>query len=214
MFGLPGQSHEQAIDDVRLAIDSGASHISHYQLTLERNTAFYAQPPKLPADDDAWEMQAEAAQLLQVAGFEQYEISAWSRPDKQCRHNMNYWRFGDFLGIGAGAHAKLTMAGEGRVLRLSKQRHPRQFLSGGRVADESQLAAEDLIFEFFLNTLRLREGIDPELFSRRTGLDWKQVSERLNQAISDGLLEEQKGRIFHTETGWRFINDIQTLFLP
>jgi putative oxygen-independent coproporphyrinogen III oxidase len=214
MFGLPGQSHVQAIDDIKHAIESGAPHISHYQLTLEPNTAFAANPPVLPADDEAFDMQLEAAELLLSAGYRQYEISAWAKPGSESRHNLNYWRYGDFLGIGAGAHAKLSFAGEGVIRRLSKQRHPRQYLAGDRLAEDREIGGSERIFEYFLNQLRLREGITPAHFSSRTGLDWDEAKSGVEMAIESGWLEVKGQRIMHTEKGWRFVNDIQALFLP
>jgi oxygen-independent coproporphyrinogen-3 oxidase len=214
MFGLPEQSHEQALEDVKKAIDSGAAHISHYQLTLEPNTAFAANPPPLPSDDDSFDMQMAASELLTAGGYEQYEISAWSKPGRRSAHNLNYWRYGDFLGIGAGAHAKLTFAGQGIIRRLAKQRHPRQYLGGDRIADDREIEPSERIFEFFLNHLRLREGISPALFSARTGLAWGEAKSGVDQAIDSGWLELRDERIFHTETGWRFVNDIQAIFLP
>lgn len=214
MFGQPGQTVEQALLDIDAAIEAGPSHISHYQLTIEPNTAFAVEQPVLPAEDDSWDMQIRAAQRMQSSGYEQYEISAWSRPGRECAHNMNYWRYGDFLGIGAGAHAKLTDAAQGRIRRLSKQRHPRQYLQGLRLAEDRLIDGPERIFEFFLNGLRLCEGLLPAEFSLRTGLDWDEASPAVNKAIEQGLLECRDGRLFHTETGWRFVNDIQALFLP
>ena len=214
MFGLPGQSTQQAVDDIRQAIEAGAPHISHYQLTLEPNTAFAANPPELPGEESCWRMQSLAAELLLENGYEQYEISAWSRTGHACGHNLNYWRYGDFLGIGAGAHAKLTDAGAGQIRRLSKQRHPRQYLSGERIAENRLIEGSERVFEFFLNRLRLREGLSPAEFSARTGLRWARVEDRVEQAVSKGLLKARSERLVHTDAGWRFINDIQAKFLP
>jgi putative oxygen-independent coproporphyrinogen III oxidase len=214
MFGLPGQSHVQAIDDIKRAIDSDALHISHYQLTLEPNTAFAANPPKLPTDDKAFDMQLHAAELLQASGYEQYEISAWAKPGYESKHNLNYWRYGDFLGIGAGAHAKLSFAGEGVIRRFSKRRHPSQYLAGDRVAEDRMIEGSERVFEYFLNQLRLREGFTREHFSSRTGLGWEEAKNGVEMAIESGWLEENGRRFIHTEKGWRFVNDIQALFLP
>ncbi len=214
MFGLPGQSTQQALDDIRQAIEAGAPHISHYQLTLEPNTAFAANPPELPDEESCWRMQSLAAELLLENGYEQYEISAWSRTGHACGHNLNYWRYGDFLGIGAGAHAKLTDAGAGQIRRLSKQRHPRQYLSGERIAENRLIEGSERVFEFFLNRLRLREGLSPAEFSACTGLRWARVEDRVELAVNKGLLEARNERLVHTDTGWRFINDIQAMFLP
>jgi oxygen-independent coproporphyrinogen-3 oxidase len=212
MFGLPGQHVQQAVDDIRQAIGSGAAHISHYQLTLEPNTEFAARPPKLPAEEHCWDVQSTAAELLLQHGYHQYEISAWSREGRTCGHNMNYWRYGDFLGIGAGAHAKLT--GAGGIRRMSKHRHPRQYMSGDRVAENRVIDDGEKVFEFFLNTLRLREGFTRAQFTARTGLAWEWVADRVGRAQRKGLLEAGGQRVSHTETGWRFVNDIQAMFLP
>ncbi len=214
MFGLPGQSQAQAVNDISQAIDAGAAHISHYQLTMEPNTAFAANPPDLPPEDDCWDMQSVAAEMMQENGYEQYEISAWSKQGRSCAHNLNYWRYGDFLGIGAGAHGKLTDAGAGTIRRLSKQRHPRKYLSGEYMDQDQLIEGNERIFEYFLNQLRLREGILPEDFSARTGLSWSHAEKAVAKAIEKGLLEDRGGRLCHTETGWRFVNDIQAMFLP
>ena len=149
-----------------------------------------------------------------MSGYEQYEISAWSKTGHACEHNLNYWRYGDFLGIGAGAHAKFTDAGSGQIRRLSKHRHPKQYLSGDRMAENRLIDEGERVFEFFLNRLRLVEGLSPTEFSARTGLRWKRVVDRVALAMNKGLLEVRNERLVHTETGWRFINDIQALFLP
>ncbi len=214
MFGLPGQTRDQAISDISQAIDAGAAHISHYQLTLEPNTAFAANPPELPPDDESWCMQAVAAEMLLGSAYEQYEISAWSKAGRSCEHNLNYWRYGDFLGIGAGAHAKLTDAAQGNIRRVSKQRHPRHYLADDRIAENRSIDDPERIFEFFLNQLRLTEGISPKDFSARTGLSWSRVESRIEEAFELGLLEDRNHRICHTDTGWRFVNDIQAIFLP
>ena len=214
MFGLPGQTPKMAISDINEAIKAGAAHISHYQLTLEPNTAFAAHPPQLPVEDDCWEMQTAAEEMLSANDYVQYEISAWSRAGRRCKHNLNYWRYGDFLGIGAGAHAKLTDVGEGKIRRLSKQRHPRQYLSGDVLAENRVIDGSEVVFEYFLNRLRLREGITYEDFTARTGLPWSKVKKQVEEGIERGLLEVRGQGIFHTRTGWRFVNDIQAIFLP
>jgi oxygen-independent coproporphyrinogen-3 oxidase len=214
MFGLPGQDVEGALDDLRRALAANPTHLSHYQLTIEPNTAFAAAPPPLPDDALCWEMQERAAGLLIDAGYRQYEISAWSRPGLESRHNLNYWRFGDYLGIGAGAHGKLTLPAEGAVRRRVKTRHPRRYLGGDRLAMDEPVAADDLAFEFFLNVLRLREGFTLERFRERTGLEVSRVRRPLGKALEKGLLEPQGGGFRPTDLGWRFSNDLQALFLP
>ncbi|MDX1459711.1 MAG: radical SAM family heme chaperone HemW [Xanthomonadales bacterium] len=213
MFGLPGQSLRGAAEDIRIALDSGASHVSHYRLTLEPNTAFHASPPSLPSDDMSWDMQESAVQMLERAGFEQYEISAWARPGHQCRHNLNYWRYGDYLAIGAGAHGKLTTA-DGAVERIAKSRHPARYLAGDYVAERWRVSAAERVFEFFLNQFRLRETVTPGRFESRTGLHFDGVRDRLDNALGSGLLERDGDGYRHSEAGWRFVNDLQALFLP
>jgi putative oxygen-independent coproporphyrinogen III oxidase len=217
MYGLPQQSIGQANSDLETALAYQVPHLSHYQLTLEPNTAFAANPPALPMDDDAWDMQQRASALLEQHGYRQYEVSAWARPDRCCRHNLNYWQYGDFLGIGAGAHAKLTDAATQQVVRLSKQRHPRLYLAaretGGWRAESRVLSEGDRIFEFFLNQLRLRDGVSMDDFSERTGLPMVAVEGRVREAVDRGLLDRVGERLLPTELGWRFVNETQQIFL-
>jgi len=218
MFGLPGQSISDAVGDVRLAIASGPSHVSHYQLTVEPNTAFYADPPSLPAPDIAWDMQERCGQKLRTAGFGQYEISAWARAGQRCRHNLNYWQYGDFLGIGAGAHSKITLAAAGSVRRRIRHRHPKVYLQGGKngefLAEECLLSKDERVFEFFLNQLRLYDGVRKEQFTARTGVAWSDVSGRVDKAVSRGLLTDRGAMLKPTGLGWRFSNETQEIFLP
>lgn len=218
MYGLPGQSAELSRRDIELAIQANPAHISFYQLTIEPNTAFAARPPSLPVEDEAWDMQQTGVDMLGAAAFEQYEISAFARTNMQSHHNMNYWRFGDFLAIGAGAHGKISMPADGEVLRYAKHRHPRQYLegpaTGSWMAQRRILSQPELIFEFFLNQLRLKQGVYIDDFGVRTGLPWQIVEPRVQQAVDKGLLEVCNGRARTTELGWRFVNDIQQMFLP
>lgn len=214
MFGLPGQTMDQAITDVELAIEAGPMHISHYQLTLEPNTRFAAEPPALPDAETCWAMQEAAADRLRTAGFLDYEVSAWARDGQACAHNLNYWRYGDYLGIGAGAHAKLTDAAAGEVRRMVRHRHPRQFMAGVGYALDQSVAVEDRLFEFFLNGLRLREGISPADFESRTGVAWEAAEPGIGDALDRGLLEPCDGRFVKTSLGRRFVNDLQSIFLP
>ncbi len=218
MFGLPGQTREGALADVRAAIDCDPAHISHYQLTIEPNTRFYAAPPPLPDEEAAWEMQQACADALLSAGYVQYEISAWSRPGAQCRHNLNYWRYGDYLGIGAGAHGKLTLPYEQAVRRSIRQRHPKTWMErvsgAGGIAEERMLEPGERVFEFFLNQLRLRSGVRKSQFQPRTGVAWSEVSGRVQTAVEKGLLEDKNDLLTQTDLGWRFNNEIQALFLP
>ena len=218
MFALPGQSPAQSRRDIEMAINAGPSHISFYQLTIEPNTAFAAQPPRLPVDDVAWDMQQSGLDMLEANAYGQYEISAFAQAEKQSRHNVNYWRYGDFLAIGAGAHGKITTAADGRVQRYAKHRHPRRYLQGLQNGDwraETRiLRDEELVFEFFLNQLRLKQGVTINDFSLRTGLPWSVVESRVLKAVEKGLLEVEGRRICPTELGWRFVNDTQQMFLP
>jgi putative oxygen-independent coproporphyrinogen III oxidase len=218
MYALPGQAAEQSKRDIELAIQANPAHISFYQLTIEPNTAFAARPPTLPLDDLAWDMQQRGLDMLEAAGYEQYEISAFSKPGLQSRHNMNYWRYGDFLAIGAGAHGKITTPVDGKVQRYAKHRHPKRYLSGVESGDWRAelrlLGDEERIFEFFLNQLRLREGVYIGDFSARTGLPWQAVEFRVQKAVDKGLLEVSQARLRPTDLGWRFVNDIQQMFLP
>jgi oxygen-independent coproporphyrinogen-3 oxidase len=218
MFALPGQSMEGAVQDVRAALACKPAHISHYQLTIEPNTAFHASPPVLPDDDSAWEMQGNCGEELSRAGFEQYEVSAWSRPGFQCRHNLNYWRYGDFLGIGAGAHGKITLPAEQTARRRIRQRHPKAWMKGVwegvGVVEDKALSPGERVFEFFLNQLRLRDGVLKSQLQPRTGVAWSEVSGRVQIAVEKGLLRDQDDVLSPTELGWRFNNEIQALFLP
>jgi putative oxygen-independent coproporphyrinogen III oxidase len=218
MFALPGQTAGDALQDIRDAVACEPAHVSHYQLTIEPNTAFHASPPALPGEDAAWEMQQECAGELSRAGYRQYEISAWARPDFQCRHNLNYWRYGDFLGIGAGAHGKITLPSEQAVRRRVRQRHPRSWMQGvweGKgIIEDRALDPAERVFEFFLNQLRLREGVLKEQLEPRTGIAWNEVSARVSEAIEKGLLMDENGVLAPTGLGWRFSNEIQAIFLP
>jgi len=218
MFGLPGQDLADALQDMCLAIESAPAHISHYQLTLEPNTAFHADPPALPDEEAAWEMQEACGELLVNAGYAQYEVSAWARPGRECAHNLNYWSYGDYLGIGAGAHGKITLPGQGAVRRRIRSRHPVAWMkaAGGpaSLADDHHVSNEELAFEFFLNQLRLRRGVSKTEFEARTGLAWAVVATRAAALVSKGLALDEGGWLKPTELGWRFGNESQALFLP
>lgn len=218
MFGLPQQTPQQAVEDLLQALAHNPVHLSHYQLTLEPNTAFHARPPQLPGEDECWEMQEACSGLLRQQGFEQYEISAWTRPGKHCAHNLNYWRYGDYIGIGAGAHGKITLPGEQCIRRFSKQRHPKTYLQaiqhGNWRAEASEVQERDRAFEFFLNQLRLRDGVRLGDFAPRTGLDLESVKTPIAEAQKRGLLQQQGLTLLPTELGWRFVNETQALFLP
>jgi oxygen-independent coproporphyrinogen-3 oxidase len=218
MYALPEQTLEQAIVDIEQALEMQPDHISHYHLTLEPNTVFYSRPPPLPDEDLAWDMQQACAVLLEQAGYDNYEISAWARSGYACRHNLNYWRYGDYLGLGAGAHAKVTVAPD-RRWRESRAAHPREYLrriqDGGGAAARWDIPAADARFEFMLNGLRLREGIRSIDYERRTGLPASSLDPGLQQATTLALLEEEaSGRIRPTALGRRFLDDLQAIFLP
>jgi putative oxygen-independent coproporphyrinogen III oxidase len=214
MYALPHQTREAALADLEAAIALRPAHLSHYQLTLEPGTAFYHRPPPLPDDDLAFEMQLDCQSRLAAAGYSQYEVSAYAQPGRQCRHNLNYWRFGDYLGLGAGAHGKVTMGGT--VLRTEKPRSPRAYLEGGgrRGATRRPVAESELPFEFMLNALRLTEGFRPADFERATGLSMEVIRPTVASLEARGLIEAGGGRLRPSERGYRFLNDLQSAFLP
>lgn len=213
MYGLPGQTPDGALADLRAAIALGPAHLSHYQLTLEPGTAFYHRPPQLPDEERVYEMQLACQRELAAAGYAQYEVSAYALPGRQCRHNLNYWRFGDYLGIGAGAHGKAMVGGA--VVRSEKARSPRTYLeSGGRAGQRRQVPARELPFEYMLNALRLRQGFTLAHFAATTGLAASTVQPQLARLASRGLMGEAGGSWRPTELGFRFLNDLQSEFLP
>ncbi len=215
MYGLPGQAPEQANDDVATAIELGARHLSFYQLTIEPDTPFYRHPPELPEDDHIWSMQRAGEARLADAGFRHYEVSAFAVPGRECAHNLNYWRFGDYLGIGAGAHGKVTLAD--RVLRRQKIKSPKRYLQRAaapdRIAGEHTVPADDLPFEFMLNALRLRTPVSARLYQHRTGQSIGPVTPILQRARTDGLLHWDGATMMATPRGFRFLNDLVQRFL-
>jgi putative oxygen-independent coproporphyrinogen III oxidase len=218
MYGLPEQAPEAALRDVERAIALEPAHISHYNLTLEAGTAFERRPPQLPDEEAVFEMQASCHARLASAGFGQYEVSAYARPGRRCRHNLNYWEFGDYLGIGAGAHAKVTQAATGCVSRAERLRQPGRYMAAARaeerVAAQRTIPDTDLAFEFCLNALRLVEGFDEHTFEARTGLAWAAVRAAA-VARERGLLERTRtGHWAATCQGRLFLNDLQAMFLP
>jgi len=219
MYALPGQAVDEALADLEQALALGPAHVSHYQLTLEAGTAFERRPPPLPDEDAAWEMQLACQSRLADAGYRHYEVSAYALPGRECRHNLNYWRFGDYLGIGAGAHGKLTHAATATVTRAARVRQPARYLaavqSADRLAESRAVPAADRAFEFCLNALRLQEGFDAALFESRTGQPWATIAPAIAAAQSKGLLAPGAGgRWAPTELGQRFLNDLQAIFLP
>ena len=218
MFALPGQSVEQSSRDVEQALSFGLQHLSFYQLTLEPNTAFHHSPPVLPNEDEFDAMQQRGIELLSQAGIQRYEVSAFAADGQQCQHNVNYWRFGDYLGIGAGAHGKLTMANEQKVMRSVKQRHPLRYMqtAGDSECDLSRrrVANHELPFEFMLNAMRLVDGTEAALFQQHTGLELDTVSATLERCRADGLIELDSNHIRPSELGRRFLDDLTARFLP
>ena len=212
MYGLPGQTLQEARADIDEGVRMGTPHLSAYQLTIEPNTVFHSKPPPLPGHDACADMQQAIEQALAAAGFEHYETSAFARPGRRCRHNLNYWEFGDYLGIGAGAHGKLSFAD--RVTRHEQPKQPREYLEGKAKGTEKPISVKDLPFEFMLNTLRLIDGFPAALFPAHTGLPLTAIESKLKEAEKKGLLERTTDRIRPTERGRLFLNDLMGLFLP
>lgn len=217
MYALPGQTRDAAADDVATAIHTNPEHISCYQLTLEPGTAFFHWPPPLPDDDEAWSIQCAVQSSLREHGYRQYEVSAYARNGRPCRHNLNYWRFGDYLGIGAGAHGKLT-GPDGRVRRSAKLRMPRAYMAAAagpeRLAETYTVPARDLPLEFTMNALRLCEGFSIERFEARTGLSESVLSETISDLEERGLISRTGRHITTSELGWQHLNDVMLAFLP
>lgn len=217
MYALPQQALEGALADVERAVALQPTHVSHYQLTLEPNTAFAANPPPLPDDDHAWAMQEACEQRLAEAGYGQYEISAYAQSERRCVHNLNYWRFGDYLGIGAGAHGKVSDTEAGTVRRRWKTRHPKAYLAapGGqeRIGGDAPVALDELPFEYMLNALRLIDGVPLADFAQRTGLSVERIATALADARQRGWLAESPTLLRTTPLGQRFLNDVIASFL-
>lgn len=215
MHGLPDQSLDDALYDLRTAIAQGPTHLSWYQLTMEPNTVFWSQPPQLPEDDLLWDIQEAGQALLAEAGYAQYEVSAYARAGRQARHNLNYWTFGDFLGIGAGAHAKLSSP-EGRIQRTWKTRLPKDYLDPAKAfqAGARELDADELPFEFLMNALRLTDGVPAGLYPQRTGLPLADLAASRREAEAQGLLQADPARLAATPKGQLFLNDLLQRFLP
>ena len=217
MFGLPAQSIEQALADLQQAIDLQPTHLSWYQLTLEPNTYFYKHPPVLPEDDLIADMQFKGQELLSHSCYTQYEVSAYARPGFECRHNRNYWEFGDYVAIGAGAHGKITNPAEGSITRYHNYRQPTEYMqqvSRGMARSGQQVLTEaDVVFEFMLNALRLHDGFALALFPERTGLAVSQLQAGLDKAVQHGFLTIENEYVRPTPTGWQFLNKVIQLFL-
>ena len=211
MYGLPGQTLAEARHDIETAIAFGPGHISAYHLTLEPNTAFYQAPPDLPDDDLAADMQEMVETTLAAAGYGHYETSAFAKPGQRCRHNLNYWNFGDYLGLGAGAHSKLTL--RGGVSRAARPRNPKDYLADPLTRKWQAVEREDLAGEFMMNALRLIDGFAPSLFEERTGMPLATIEDGLRQTEADGLLVRSVERIAPTPLGQRFLNRLIGAFL-
>jgi len=211
MYGLPEQTLAEAHADLRAALAFGTTHLSAYQLTLEPNTVFYSKPPHLPAHDVCADMQLAVEALAAEAGFEHYETSAFARPGRRCRHNLNYWEFGDYLGLGAGAHGKLSFADH--VTRHERAKQPREYMAQAGTLQEKPVPPRELPFEFMLNALRLVQGVPAGYFEERTGLPRASVARKLAVAEEKGLLESDPRRIRPTRRGRLFLNELLQLFL-
>lgn len=211
MFGLPKQSLEQALEDIDTAIGFQPSHISFYQLTLEPNTYFYRYPPVLPEDDDLYSMQKACQEQLAAYGYAQYEISAYAKDGKQARHNLNYWQFGDYLGIGAGAHGKLSLQLPKNIIRTSKPKNPEQYLAG-LPGNREFIATEQLPLEYVMNQLRLKLGFTLQEFEDRTGLLRSVLQPALTECLESGLLLADADHIRCSDRGWDFLDDILQRF--
>ncbi len=218
MYGLPRQTIAEAHADLEAALDLDPAHVSQYQLTLEPGTAFFHAPPPLPADDETWEMQVECQALLAERGYAQYEVSAYARAGRESRHNLNYWDFGDYLGIGAGAHGKVTLSGSASIIRTTRLRGPREYMAAVEretPSEEAAIPAEQLPFEFMLNALRLKAGFSRRGYEARTGLPLSGLDPAFDWARNRDLVRSTTGGGWQcTDLGYRFLNDLLARFLP
>jgi putative oxygen-independent coproporphyrinogen III oxidase len=218
MYGLPEQDIDAALADLSAAIALKPAHLSHYQLTLEPGTVFFHRPPPLPDDETLWRMQERCQSHLREFGYQQYEVSAYAQAGQQCRHNRNYWEFGDYIGIGAGGHGKITDVAKGGIWRTARMKQPREYLSSTsdlRLIERKMIPTAELPFEFMLNALRLRSGFSIAQFERSTGLSRAALTPCLDKAMRRGLLVAAMvdSTFQTTELGWRFLTDLQSLFL-
>lgn len=217
MYGLPGQTLAQCREDLSQAVSFGTEHLSIYQLTLEPQTVFAKYPPVLPDEDDMADMEQAIEQIVEQGGWRRYEVSAYAKPNAHSRHNMNYWTFGDYLGIGPGAHSKISFPD--KMVRQARTRNPAQWMQactsqdGSHVSEQRELQSDDLPFEFFLNALRLREGVAIDLFNAHTGLSLADILAPVQSAVDKGLLKIDHQTIRATALGWRHLNDLQAIFL-
>ena len=216
MYGLPNQSLEAAKADIQTALSFNTPHLSLYNLTLEPNTYFANFPPKLPSEDDIDAIFEQNLALLEAAGYQRYEVSAYAKKDQECKHNLNYWRFGDYIGIGAGAHGKISFPD--KITRQVRERHPETYMQaietqGNALIEARDISAKDLPFEFMLNTLRLTAGVDTNTFGERTGLPLSVIAKNLDEASKKGLLDINPSKLKATEQGLRYLNNLQEIFL-
>lgn len=217
MYALPQQSVDACAEDLRLAMSFQTSHLSLYHLTLEPNTVFAKYPPVVPDDDTSAAMQDLITEATQAGGWEQYEVSAYAKPGQRCLHNINYWEFGDYLGIGPGAHGKLSF--HDKIVRQARVKNPTSWMEkamrrdGSHLAEDRQVPPDDLGFEFMLNALRLKQGVTRASFQERTGLSIMAILPAVNRLVTKGLLERDLARFRTTDLGWRFLNDVQAEFL-
>jgi oxygen-independent coproporphyrinogen-3 oxidase len=218
MYGLPDQTRYQAMVDLGMAINQGTPHLSWYQLTIEPNTVYYKRPPKLPSEEKIWDIQESGHEALAQAGYDHYEISAYARDSMYCRHNMNYWHFGDYLGIGAGAHSKITNTSNNSITRYSRYKNPDSYMqltgSDGAATSHWELSYEDVILEFMMNALRLTGGFEIQAFEDMTGLPYSSLSGQLEIARKKSLLEISSNKIIPTRKGHNYLNDLLHCFMP
>ena len=218
MYALPGQSLQDCAQDLKLAMSFETGHLSLYHLTLEPNTVFAKYPPALPDDDASAAMQDLVTDHTAAGGWERYEVSAYARPGQQCRHNLNYWEFGDYLGVGPGAHGKLSF--HDKIIRQSRLKNPTSWMEkaarrdGSHLAEDKEVASTDLAFEFMLNALRLKAGVSSSTFTERTGLSITSIMPAIDRAVARGLLDPDPSRLRASERGWEFLNDLLAEFLP
>ena len=216
MYGLPQQTLEKARNDIETALSFKTPHLSLYNLTLEPNTYFANFPPQLPGDDEVDAIFEQNLDLMTKAGYQRYEVSAYAQNNQECKHNLNYWRFGDYIGIGAGAHGKISYPD--RITRQVRERHPETYMQaieskGNALIENQAIPTADLPFEFMLNVLRLKDGVNTSTFSERTGLPLSVISQNLSNASQKGLLDENPAKLKATDRGLRYLNNLQELFL-
>ena len=215
MFGLPDSNPEDSINDVKTAISLKPTHLSFYQLTLEPNTYFHKFPPKLPNDEIIFSNQKQAQHILSEQGYHQYEVSAYSQTNRQCQHNLNYWQFGDYLGIGAGAHGKITQALPQTITRSFKPKSPEQYLANTHKNGGAELiSSAELPLEFVMNHLRLKQGFNVDTYQARTGLEIDTLEPALSNCLKEGLLIYRNNHYYCSEQGWNFMDNILEKFIP